>query len=243
VNLNGLTVVVARDEAPDDDISRAISAAGGTVVPLPLMRIVPPEDGDALAAICRNLDRYDTIAFTSRHAVKALVSQRFAPPRGTIAAVGAATAKELKAAGWRVDIVGQGGGRELGARLATPSIAGTWVLLPRAADAHDALRDRLQAAGASVDVVEAYRSVPIADPRAIRQAWAKPRPLALVLTSPARVATLMALAPVPADVHVVVVGATTAAACVAAGIPVAAVAAAPGPDPLCLALESIHKRR
>ncbi len=241
--MNGLTVIVSRDEAPDDDISRAIIAAGGAVVPLPLMQVVPPADGDALAAICRNLDRYELVAFTSRHAVRAIVEQRFTAPRGRVAAVGAATARALKQAGWRVDVVGNGGSRELGARLATPSIAGKWVLLPRAADAHDGLRERLQAAGASVDVVEAYRSIPVVDPKAVAQAWKTARPAALVVTSPARVATLLALSAVPSDIAVVAVGATTAAACTAAGLVVAAIASAPGPEPICTALESVFKRR
>ena len=233
--LAGLTVIVARDDAPDDDVSCAIAAAGAVVLPLPLMKIEADIDIDVA------VDGYDIVAFTSRHAVAAVVARGIACPRGCIAAVGPSTAQALVDAGWRVDIVGTGGGRELAALL--PVTTSTRVLWPRAAEANAGLREAVVARGAVVVEVVVYRSVPIADRESVARAFAHPRPLAIVLTSPARVATLLTFGPVAVDVAVVVVGDTTAKACSDAGLAVAAVAASPGADPLCAALQTLQTLR
>jgi uroporphyrinogen-III synthase len=165
--LAGLTVIVARDDAPDDDVSAAIIAAGGVVVPLPLMRVVPPLDVRPLHDAIARLNQpapWAAIVFTSRHAVAAVAMHASAPPDVVVAAVGDATARALQGHGWPVHVVGDGGGAALAARLvAAVDVAGRRVLWPRAEDAHDALRPALEAAGAIVDDVVAYRAVAVVD--------------------------------------------------------------------------------
>lgn len=237
LRLDGLTVIVARDDAPDDDVSRSIVAAGGAVVPLPLMRIEPIVVADLAARIAALADT-DVIALTSRHAAAALTTACATPPRAIVAAVGATTAAVLEAAGWDVDVVGSSGGRA----LATAIIARApkRVVWPRAVEAHDALRAVLVDAGIGVEAIDVYRSVVVADPEAALQAMRCARPAALVLTSPARAQALVDLVAVPADIAVVAVGATTASACTAVGLVVAAVAESPGAAPLGAALASVH---
>jgi uroporphyrinogen-III synthase len=247
----GLTVIVARDEAPDDDMSRAIAAAGATVIPLPLMQVAPPIDDSALRAALDHLHRYRLIAFTSRHGVRA-VAALCPPPAGVmVAAVGHATAAELAKQGWPVDVVGDQGGAALAAAIVLsvgPRLRHGPVLLPQADGANDALRQGLVAAGVVVDVVVAYRSVPI-DPGAVQAATARamrsPRPLVLLVTSPRRVdafcdALLCSVSVVPEDLAVVAVGVTTAAAVIARGLRVAAQASSPATGPVCAALATLH---
>jgi len=247
--LHGLTVIVARDEAPADDMSRAILTAGGTVVPLPLMVVEPPVDDGPLRAALAGLHRWEVIAFTSRHGVRAVASMCPPPPGVTIAAVGQATAAELGRHGWPADVVGDHGGAALATALtdAMP-VQGRRVLLPSADGGHDGLCEALIAAGAIVDVVTAYRSVP-RDPASVQAAVAAairaPRPLALLVTSPRRVdafvdALLCTWSSVPNDLAIVAVGATTAAAISARGLPVAAQATSPAPGPVCAALATRH---
>jgi uroporphyrinogen-III synthase/uroporphyrinogen III methyltransferase/synthase len=125
---------------------------------------------------------------------------------------------------------------------------GRRVLLPQTDGAHDGLRDALVAAGATVDVVTAYRSLP-RDPievqAAVAAAMRGPRPRALLVTSPRRVdafvdALLCTWSAVPEDLAIVAVGATTAAAVTARGLQVAACATSPSPGPVCAALATRH---
>jgi uroporphyrinogen-III synthase len=242
--LAGLTVIVARDDAPDDDLSAAVHAAGAVVVPLPLMRVAPPVDPRPLVDVVTRLASnapWDLIAFTSRHAVQAVAAVVGAPVGVTVAAVGETTARALRAHGWPVHIVGDGGGSALAARLAADvGLVGRRVLWPRAEDAHGGLREGLAAAGATVDDVVAYRSGAAAAPAAIRAALGASRPLALGVTSPQRARLLGAAGPFPADVRVVGIGATTSAACRDVGIAVAATATSPAPGPVCAALAALH---
>ncbi len=247
-----LGVVVVRDEAPDDDISRAIVDAGGVVAPLRLMRIAPPQDASALDDAIANIARYDVVAFTSRHAVDAVAS-RCAPAAHTVvAAVGPATAARLGAVGWRVDIVGDAGGRALAERLA-PTVAQKRVLLPQAEDAHGDLAAGLKGASAIVDAIVAYRSVDAGGEGDVGAAFAAAGAagvFAIVVTSPKRVRRLRELCPPGSALGnhlsaaaIVAIGDSTAAAARDVGLVAAAVASAAAPIPVCEALASLHTLR
>ncbi len=249
--LAGLSVVVVRDDAPDDDVSAAIVARGGTVVPLPLMAIAPPQTDAALAAFadgCAQLERYDVVAFSSRHAVDAVCARCPRPSANAIiAAVGPATAARLRHHGWRVDVVGDAGGRALAARLAQRGVSGQAVFLPQAEDANGDLERGLVGAGARVDAVVAYRSVDVgtdADVDRAIGAAAGAGAWAIVFTSPKRLRRFVALASTDVgDGAVVVIGDTTAKAAADVGLAVDAVAAGAGPIPVCEALMTLHTPR
>ncbi len=81
------------------------------------------------------------------------------PMRLQVAAVGAATAAAAREAGWNVAVVpGTYVAESLVAALAG-EVAGKRVLLARAEVARDVIPEALRAAGAVVDVVDAYRNV------------------------------------------------------------------------------------
>jgi uroporphyrinogen III methyltransferase/synthase len=82
-----------------------------------------------------------------------------------VAAIGPATAAALEANGLRVDVVPERFVAEevFAALRRFGSLQGRRVLLPRADIAREALPDLLRSEGAEVDVVVAYRTVPVTD--------------------------------------------------------------------------------
>lgn len=186
--LSGRTVVVTRARHQADALGDLLEARGARVFFFPMIRIVPPEDrGPLNRAVARHIANpvYDWIIFTSANAVQPFVEaieSSSADPLGhpridlrpalrpaRILAVGPATADALARSGLRPDLVpddfvGEGVLEALERELV---LEGEWegsglgrVLLPRAAHARPLLPEALRARGASVDIVEAYRTVP-----------------------------------------------------------------------------------
>ena len=145
----------------------------GELVHTPLIEIAEPEDWRPLDAAVDTLASCSLVVFTSRFAVAALLgrllarggdARRLAGAR--LAAIGRATAAALRSRGLAADLVAASehtGGLLDALRSAGP-IAGERVLLPRSALAGDALPDALQAAGAQVTAVTAYRNLPVPEP-------------------------------------------------------------------------------
>lgn len=225
------TVIVARDDAPDDDFSRALLEQRVGVAPLRLMRtqrIDAAIDGE-----------FDVVAYCSRAAADAVGGEAFGAK--VVAAVGDATAQRLRDHGLAVDVVGSGGGAELGAALVAKGVKGKRVLLPRAEGGNDDLKNALEGAGAVVVCVDVYRSVAVDVDEASVEEVAAPR--ALFLTSPKRVAELVKKVRVPADVVVIAIGDTTAKAITEAGQRVDAILKTPTPEALLDALETQENPR
>jgi hydroxymethylbilane synthase len=244
--LEGACVIVARDDAPDDNISLSLSAQGARVVGLPLMELDEPTDGSALEAAVRDLAAYDAVAFTSRAAVERFFSRLTAAGgdlRGLssdalIAAVGARTEQALKDHGAHVDVIGDGGGAVLADALhAAMPLEDKVVLLPRAEGGREEFREVCEKHGAKVEVVDAYRSTPHDDASArVTTALAEgsdAKARLLVLTSPRRAEVLAAALgddrSALAGVSLVAIGETTAEAVREAGLGEAKVAPAAGP--------------
>lgn len=157
--LDGCTVVVTRPEP--GELGRLIVAAGGTLVHVPLIETVDPDDGGAeLRASTSRLDDFDWLIVTSPTGAQRVGgAARSSPVR--LAAVGTATASRLaELAGRPADLVPE---RQLGDELASAFIAAhdtsQRVLLAVADRAATTLEDRLRAAGHRVERVTAYRTV------------------------------------------------------------------------------------
>ena len=124
---------------------------------------------------------YDWLIFTSANAVRALVERMAAlgisPQEGAlpqVAAIGEATAAGARDAGFAVALVPQNYVAEALVESLAGQAAGKRILLARAEVARDVIPDALRAAGAMVDVVDAYRNVlPEAAPELLREALAK----------------------------------------------------------------------
>ncbi len=141
------------------------------MVEVPTIRIQNPPDPRPLQAVVGQLASYDWLILTSVNGVRRLRAAMeeggvdpSVAPACRVAAIGPATAGEVRAAGFPSALVPDRYRAEslLAAVLAAAggSLAGRRVLLPRAAEARDVLPAGLREAGAEVDEVAAYVTVP-----------------------------------------------------------------------------------
>ena len=165
--LAGKRIVVTRARTQASVLSGRLRELGAEVIEMPAIRIEALD----LAPLYRALDcvgDYEWVVFTSQNAVD--IFWRAMTDRGLdarslghtrIAAIGRATAEALLDHGLAADVVpAQFVTESLLQVLAERSdIAGTRVLLPRAASARDVLPDGLTALGARVDEIAIYTSV------------------------------------------------------------------------------------
>ena len=199
--LDGITVLVTRTEAQSGKLIAALEGYGASVVAMPVIEIVEPDDWAPADRAIAELESYDWIVFTSANAVERFVARveengaRF-PAAGTvrIAAVGPATARRCRDAGIEPDYIPDEavaeGLLEGFARLGLGS--GTRVLLPRALKAREILPDTLRARGAVVDVVPVYRTIDAAPDPAVVEALTAGRIDAVTFTSPSTVRSFFA---------------------------------------------------
>lgn len=163
-------VLVTRPRAQASDLVAALEAWGARPVLFPTVEIRSPVDPGPIDRAVVHLRDYDWLVFTSANAVEAVFDRLGAAPALSlglrIAAIGPATAAEIRRRGARVDFVPSAYlGSQLGREL--PDVNGRRVLLPQGDQAGDELRHALTGRGARVEVVEAYRTAPPerADPR------------------------------------------------------------------------------
>ena len=166
--LFGRTVVVTRARHQASALVARLREAGAATVEIPAITLEPPSDGgQALAAAAGALSSgaYEWVVFTSANAVERFVpllrdSRAFGG--ASVAAIGPGTAAAL--ASWHVvaDLVPPSFVAESLLSAFPSCSSGGRVLLPRAEVARDVLPDGLRSAGWSVDVVPAYRTVPVA---------------------------------------------------------------------------------
>jgi uroporphyrinogen-III synthase len=171
-------VLVTRAAHQAGKLSDGLRALGAEPVEVPVLEIRPLESFEALDAALRGLNGYDWLILTSANAVQALAGRAselgtaiVQPESLKVAAVGEATAAAARKAGFKVTLVPESYVAESLLDGLTGQVSGTKILLARAAAARDLIPDSLRAAGAVVDVVDAYRNVmPEAAPKLLRQA-------------------------------------------------------------------------
>ena len=164
--LGGRRILVTRSAGQAGKLSDRLRALGAEPVEVPVLEIVPPESYEALDEALRTTERYDWLIFTSTNTLNAVRDRSRAlglhPEREggmKIAAIGRATASYARQAGFRVDVVPDMQVSEGLVSVLGEDVRGKRVLLPRAARARDVIPEALQAGGATVDTVEAYRNV------------------------------------------------------------------------------------
>jgi uroporphyrinogen III methyltransferase / synthase len=156
--------VVTRAGHQAGALADLLTARGATVLSIPTITIAPPVSWQAVDAALGRLDQYDWIVFTSANAVAAVWERLgrlgVALPAGLrTAAVGPATAAALAARGAAVPVLpATFQGDALAGAM--PDLPGARVLLPRGDLARDATVEALEAAGAVVEALTVYRTVP-----------------------------------------------------------------------------------
>jgi len=171
-------ILVTRAAHQAGKLSVGLRAAGFEPVEVPVLEIQPPESYDPLDTALRNLTAYDWLIFTSANAVvvfhaRALeLEVSFARLNARIAAVGKATAQAIELfLKLKVSLTPKEYVAESLVEALSDQIAGKRILLARAAIARDIIPDSLRAAGAVVDVVDAYRNAtPAGAPEQLRHA-------------------------------------------------------------------------
>jgi len=174
-NLGGQGVLVTRPAAQAAGLCRLIEAAGGRAIRFPAVEILPP--ADAARARRRLSERWDLWVFVSRNAVEMalpLMPEGRLPAEPELAAVGAATAQALAAAGRPADLVPEGrfDSESLLALLALSDLRGRRVLIVRGEAGRPVLGDTLTNRGAEVAYAEVYRrSLPKTDAASLLDRW------------------------------------------------------------------------
>ena len=178
--LLGKRILVTRTREQASSFSERLRKLGAIPFEFPIIRIAPPLDwqplDDALRHLCgATFSYYDWLIFTSVNGVESVFERlnEFGlalPIAGVtrVAAIGPATAAALAHYGVQTDLVpgeyiAEGVAASLieDAKSRGASLAGKRILLPRAAVARDVLVTELKVAGAIVQEVVAYRTLPV----------------------------------------------------------------------------------
>ena len=172
--LFGKRIVVTRSRTQAGALASRLTALGADVMEFPTIEIVPPVQYAPLDEALAQIDSYAWVVLTSVNGVDAFFERLKGDARrlghALVAAIGPATAERLRQHGIVADTVpaeyrGEAvfSAIEQATRARGLRLEGARVLIPRAAEARAVLPDMLRSAGATVDVVSAYRTVRPAD--------------------------------------------------------------------------------
>jgi len=239
--LAGRRVVVLRPEGRGAGLAERLCALGADVQLAAAIAFEPPDDpAEADCAVVR-LREYAWIVVTSPTGARCLAQRarklaKSVPETARVAAVGPGTARALQGEGIDVSVVAERADAEgLAHALVGHVCASDRVLVVRPEIARDALPEALRAAGARVDAVAFYRTVPAPGARSAAREILRGACDAVVFSSPstlhavldalgdARPAVLAGLA----KIGRVAIGTVTARALDGAGAPAHVIAASP----------------
>ena len=231
--LAGRVILVTRPREQAERFATLLEAAGATVLVAPTIAIEPPSSWEPLDEALGRASRYEWVIFTSVNGVAMARLRLERAGRGSevfascrLAAIGPATAEALRVWGRAPEVVPDEFVAEgLADRLRSLIRRGDRVLLPRAAETRDVLVRELQAMGADVDEVAAYRTR-AATERApsLRDALSRRTVDVVTFTSSSTVKSFVALwtagelGPLMDGVAVACIGPVTAATAAASGL-------------------------
>ncbi|MEW8606191.1 MAG: uroporphyrinogen-III synthase [Candidatus Thiodiazotropha sp.] len=172
-DFKGRGILVTRAAHQAEGLSRRIRDARGRAIPFPALEIAASDAPQGPRGLLRQ--RWDLIIFVSpnavHHAQKLLSGS---PLRGTLGAVGEATAAALRHQGYSIDLIPQDRYDSEGL-LMLPQLQrmrGKRVLIVRGEGGRRLLGDSLRARGAEVGYAEVYRRLaPEVDPAPLLARW------------------------------------------------------------------------
>jgi uroporphyrinogen III methyltransferase/synthase len=168
--LFGKRVLITRPRDQAAEFVRLLEGLGAQPIEAPMISIVPPPDWGPLDEVCRRIEAFDWIVFSSGHAVDALLGRLLASPldlralKGVrLCTVGPATAEHLTSVGIKVDLVPAESRAEavVQAMIEDGPLQGARVLLPRADIGREVIAEELRKRGADVTEVTAYHTVAV----------------------------------------------------------------------------------
>ncbi len=165
--LFGKKILVTRAREQASDFVARLSDLGAECVEFPTIEVIPPPSWKDLDRAIGNLGTYQWLVFTSVNGVRYFFERLEDSGKDVrdlkgirIAAIGPKTADAIHEKGVKPDLVPE----EYRAEAVVEAfrkhfVAGSRILLPRAAEAREVLPQELEKMGAVVEVVEAYRTV------------------------------------------------------------------------------------
>jgi uroporphyrinogen III methyltransferase/synthase len=202
--LFGQRIVITRDRRQAMELAEPLEALGAESVIVPTIQIREPADAGPLDQAITRLATYDWLIFTSVNGVRYFVEALdrsgvdLRSLKAKICAIGSATGAAVEALHLKVDKMPE----EYVAESLLKAFEGEkleWqrILLPRAAVARDVIPVELRRRGATVDVVEAYRTVIPADAAdRVREVLAR-RPQWITFTSSSTVTNFLTVVDEP----------------------------------------------
>jgi uroporphyrinogen-III synthase len=164
--LTGTRILVGRARHQAGSLSTSLRGLGASVIEIPFIEIRKPQSFTPLDDALKNLTTYDWLILTSANGVEAMWQRlrKLRIPRTRlkhlqIAAIGPATKRVIVKHGLKVKMMPEEYVAEAVVKGLHDKVNGKRVLLVRAKVARDVIPDSLRAAGAQVDVVEAYETV------------------------------------------------------------------------------------
>ena len=164
--LRGTRILVGRARHQAGSLAASLRSLGASVLEIPFIEIRKPQSFAPMDQALKDLKTYDWLILTSANGVEAMW-ERLRKLRVTrryfqhlqIAAIGPATKRAIVQHGLKVKMVPEEYVAESVVKGLHDKVNGKRVLLVRAKVARDVIPDSLRAAGAQVDVVEAYETV------------------------------------------------------------------------------------
>jgi len=164
--LAGTRILVGRARHQAGSLSTSLRSLGASVIEIPFLEIRKPRSYQPLDDALKNIETYDWLILTSANGVEAMWERirklriaRRALQHLQIAAIGPATKKAIVEHGLKVKMVPEEYVAESVVKGLRDKVKDKRVLLVRAKVARDVIPEDLRAAGAHVDVVEAYETV------------------------------------------------------------------------------------
>jgi len=229
--LFGRGVVITRPEAQTEEFLDLLHAEGARTYLFPTIKIAPPENFSDLDQAVGNVNAYHWLIFTSANAVRFFFQRLQESAKDLrnlkgirICAIGPTTAREVERHGIAVDLVPDVFTSEgILDALKQQDMAGKSVLIPRAEKARDVLPQGLVQAGARVDCVTAYRTVPSGRKKSELDGLIKDGLVDVItFTSPSTVENYIKIMggnyPLPPTVKIACIGPVTAQATRQAGL-------------------------
>lgn len=163
--LAGTRILVGRARHQAGCLSAGLRSLGASVIEIPFIQIRKPQSYGPLDEALKNIKTYDWLVLTSANGVEAMWERirklRIARKNFQhlqIAAIGPATKKAIVQYGLKVKMVPEEYVAESVVKGLRDKVNGKRVIHIRAKVARDVIPEELRAAGAAVDVVEAYET-------------------------------------------------------------------------------------
>jgi uroporphyrinogen III methyltransferase / synthase len=199
--LFGQRIVITRDRTQAQELAEPLEALGAEALLLPTIEIREASDPAPLDHAIAMLDSYDWLIFSSVNGVRHFIDRLDRSPqdlrnmKSRICAIGPATKAAVEGLHLKVELMPREYVAEsLVEAFAKETLQFRRILLPRAAVARDLVPRELSRMGATVDVVEAYRTVAPAGLAGAARAIFDRKPHWITFTSSSTVTNFIAAA-------------------------------------------------